>query len=675
MNNLNGQDRYLQRSAQKAVQAIHSRVSREPSASVACLEGLLVDAGLVHFDKITKSKTIEKLLSLKDFNTQVRLQKVLHDVLLAPNIKDTEEAVSARKVVSDLLVRVFTEGLELEQKGKSPKPTISKAVMGTFVSIAYFQIANIAEAQVNPPIAEATRLYVRERMMSCLEQALRFGSLGRAVLRLTVAEILALRKGDQYKPVFQFDENVDAVVRAAIESLEQWPLGLFERQGSDQPNGEGHKSDHENSAPKGTRRKAKKGVAPGNGTYDNGETDGVVLLYHLTLLQVFNGEPEAVEILEDLNSTYSKASRGTEGLANSDALVEILLSFASKPSKFMRRISLQAFAAFAPRLSPEGLESLIRVLETKESLKGQDEMFDAEAAEESDNDDVEGLSDVSENSDVEMVDSDVEVLDGEASSDEHADAAVKINGEDGGSSSEDGDDDDELAAFDAKLAAALGTRKGEEDIGASDTSGSDEDMSDSEMEELDNKLAEVFRARKDLENKPKKKEHKDAKENIVNFKNRVLDLVDVYLKQEYINALSLQLVLPLLTLARKTHVKQLADRACAILREFNGRCKGTKLPQLVEGGPLDAAASLQILQGIHVEAGCEGSNAHASACSTASVLLVRILTHAGVDVADIVEIYGQTRIRVLKDKKCAIQPSFFTDWNNWCANARKSIAK
>lgn len=270
------------------------------------------------------------------------------------------------------------------------------------------------------------------------------------------------------------------------------------------------------------------------------------------------------------------------------------------------------------------------------------------------------------------MDSDVEEISDPAAAPSEKSSDRESDDED--AQSDEVEDDDELAAFDAMLAAALGTRKGEEDLAAGDTSGSDdEDMSDSEMEALDEKLTAVFRARKDLA-KPKKKEHKDAKENIVNFKNRVLDLVDVYLKQEHANALSLQLVLPLLRLARRTNTKQLADRACSILREFNSRCKGAaKLPPLLDKGQI--AAALETFREIHREAGLPGSNAHISACSSASILFVRVLWHAGVGPGPLWAVYAATGTKMLEDKDCHVQAAFFTDWNNWCANARKGLAK
>ena len=84
---------------------------------------------------------------------------------------------------------------------------------------------------------------------------------------------------------------------------------------------------------------------------------------------------------------------------------------------------------------------------------------------------------------------------------------------------------------------------------------------------------------------------------------------------------------------------------------------------------------LHTFKEIHREAGLQGSNAHASACSAASILLVRILSHAGVGATTLWGVYAATGTKMLEDKDCHVQPGFFTDWNNWCANARKASAK
>jgi DNA polymerase phi len=629
-NQLKADSRYLQRSAQKAIQAMHARVAKTPTVALVVLRGILADAGALQFDVATKTKTIEKLVTASDDGSTCDF---LGELFQKPGVGNGNEITHARKTITDLLATTCMHSLGVEQSLQESvrgtdaverSPLVqSRHIMEILVQIAFFV------QPADPEVAPASRQYVRERIMACLEQALKTKAMGRALLQHTVTSVTRFQSQGR-QPAFDFDDSINAIVKGAHRRLD-----TFEK-----------------------RELLGNGV---HGMDGNGAIDGIILLYHLALLQVYSGEPEAVTIVEDLNEYHDKLARKDDPFMGSDVLVEVLLTFASKPSKFLRKISLQAFGSFAAQISQEGLQSLIRVLETKENLQGQGEMFDAEEPED---DAVNGIN----GSGLDMeIDSDVEEISdqGERSSDESSEADV--DGEDRESAED--EDNDQLAAFDAMLAAALGTRKGEDDLGASDTSGSDNDMSDSEMEALDEKLTEVFRARKDLA-KPKKKEHKDAKENIVNFKNKVLDLIDVYLKQEYANPLSLQLILPLLSLARRTNVKQLADRACSILRDFNGRCRGAKLPQLA-----DPEAALNILRAVHDEAGRPGSNAHATACSSASILLVRILSNTKVRAGVLTHLYADTMAKMLEDKDCHVQPAFFTDWNNWCANVRKAITK
>jgi DNA polymerase phi len=629
-NQLKADSRYLQRSAQKAIQAMHARVTKTPTVALVVLRGMLADAGALQFDVVTKTKTIEKLVTANDDGS---ICDFLGGLFQKPGVGNGNETAHARKTITDLLANTCVHTLGADQSLQESisgtdaierSPLVqSRHVIEILVQIAFFV------QPADPEVTPTSRQYVRERIMACLEQALKTKATGRALLQYTVSSVTRFQS-QGLQPAFDFDDSIKAIMKGARRRL-----GIFEK-----------------------REFLGNGVHRTNG---NGAIDGIILLYHLALLQVYSGEPEAVTIVEDLNEYHDKLAHEDESFMGSDVLVEVLLSFASKPSKFLRKISLQAFGSFAAQISQEGLQSLIRVLETKENLQGQGEMFDAEGSED---DAVNGIN--GSDSDME-VDSDVEEISdqGGRSSDESSEADV--DGEDRESAED--EDNDQLAAFDAMLAAALGTRKGEDDLAASDTSGSDDDMSDSEMEALDEKLTQVFRARKDLA-KPKKKERKDAKENIVNFKNRVLDLIDVYLKQEYANSLSLQLVLPLLVLARRTNVKQLADRACSILRDFNGRCRGAKLPQLA-----DPEAALNILRAVHDEAGRPGSNAHATACSSASILLVRILSNNEVHAGVLTHLYADTMAKMLEDKDCHVQPAFFTDWNNWCANARKAMTK
>jgi DNA polymerase phi len=368
-------------------------------------------------------------------------------------------------------------------------------------------------------------------------------------------------------------------------------------------------------------------------------------------------------MLDELAFCYSKfwgdkKSKKEDRSDASNALVEILLSFASKPSKLFRRMSEQVFGVFADQITADGLQSLISVIEVKENLAGQQEMFDQQDDDDEDEDE--------EMEDADSLDSDVEVIDVD-------DADEEESNDD--SEEEEEEDEEELAAFDAKLSEALGTHHPNDD-----DSSSDADMNDDEMEAVDEMLVKVFKARQQATTK--KKDKQDAKETMTNFKNRVLDLLEIYVKKCHTSVLALDLILPLLRLTRKSTVKQISQRANDVLREYTRLCKGNAIPSL---SPKDADNDEEeeeetiepvwdLLRAVHKEAMISGPAAHSSSASQTSIFLVKVLVAQDKqNISQIVDIYAETRKAQMLSNKCHVQPGFFTDWNNWCVNAGKSM--
>lgn len=308
-------------------------------------------------------------------------------------------------------------------------------------------------------------------------------------------------------------------------------------------------------------------------------------------------------------------------------------------------------------------------------------MFEEQDDEDEDEDDVEEIEgnpdEDEEMLDVDEADSDVEAIEAD-------DASSSADDDDDEDEEEDDEEEDsaEVADFEAKLAAALGTHRADKDLDAD--SSSDADMNDDEMEEIDAQLANVFRARRQVVSQHKDK--KDARENMINFKNRVLDLLEIFVKKCHSKPLALDLILPLLRLARRSSVKQIAAKANAVLREYTKLCKGNAVPKIqAQGGDGDDSGEdgsdrsnvepvWELLRVVHKEAGHSGPPAHATACSQASLLVVKVLVAADAGAVDgIVNVYAATRKEQLKSRKCHVQPSFFTDWNNWCVSASKQL--
>ena len=224
---------------------------------------------------------------------------------------------------------------------------------------------------------------------------------------------------------------------------------------------------------------------------------------------------------------------------------------------------------------------------------------------------------------------------------------------------------DELTALNAKLASIVGTRPGNEDLDAEDSSSSDEEMTDEQMFEMDGSLEHIFREQKKVTSK--KVDKKDAKENMINFKCRVLDLLEIYVKQEHGNRLAFSLILPTLILIRTTTSPLVSRRACDVMREYARCCKGNGVPQIE-----DTESVIVLLEAVHVQAMKEGSNAHATACSQTSLLLVRVLVARDREcLRKVVKVYAATQESALFDSSSKVKTSFFTDWLNWCTTARK----
>lgn len=396
--------------------------------------------------------------------------------------------------------------------------------------------------------------------------------------------------------------------------------------------------------------------------------EGFMLLYSLTLLQVYNGEGDAVMMLDDLDASRKAMSKKKEGSASQgqDAFVEIVLSFLGNPRTLFRRIGEEAFTIFASEISAEGLQSLTDILDTVENLEGQKELFnqDEGGEEDGENDDEDDDSSDSDPG----ADADVEMIDGESESEDESDDADSDASDD----EDESEDDAELTQFNNLLAITLQTSKPQLDGEAPEESSDESDMDDEQMMALDPHLSKIFQQRSQVTSK--KKEREDAKHNVVQFKSRVLDLLAIYLDKQYSNVLALDVLLPVLRRTRANANKQTAEKAAKMLKTFfDSRTKHkAPLPR-----PQDVEPVWELLKSVHEEAKLGGgAKMHAEACSSASLHVVKVLV--GLDksnYAGAVDVYANTQKEWFMEKKSPLQPVLFSQFQNWSLNARQQVKK
>lgn len=606
-------DRYLHEAAKLPLNAMTARAKIDPQAAPV-ITGKLLALVSGNLEKSIKS-SIESMVAVADAKGLDTIVATVIVLCRMPGASEPGEAHQKRQMLGSLLLAIVrTRRSEPAQFFAEDEHTLlADWLQALLRGLAHLAFTTPSE-KCSPALSKASQDVFRERLTSSLGHLVDLPLEQAAVAPSLVVETLVESKN-------LITDELDEKAAAALKEARK--------------------------AAKEASKKAKASTG----------TDAKVmlafqLLLALGMLQVYNkDESDALGVLEDIVTCY-QTPQGNEDA--STMLVELLLSFVAKSSKLFQTLARQVFTAFAPEITPEGLQSLIDILSQKENLAGQQELFAQNEDGDEDNDDEseedEGAVDVEDDSDVEIVNGNV-VEKGEEDQDED---------EDEESSSEEDDEasegnEDEEAAFDRKLADALGTTGMEED---EDEDGSD--MDDDQMMALEGHLTNIFKERK--KNSSKRQENKDAKENIVHFKNRVLDLLLVYVKSQYANPICMDVIHPLVTLTRTTSNPPTAKKALDVLEQYFDSCKKHKsLPSLDGAKPCK-----HLLKAIFEEMKLGGSKLHATACSRSALFLAKVLLTLDEKHRRTVDLhYLDLRDEWRADPKSKIHGSLFNDWHNW----------
>ncbi len=611
-------DNHLFEAAKIPLNSMVTRAKREPG-SAGVLINEIIDKGAANFDQLTKTKTMESIITAADDRSLASLVHKTHQTCLGRHKRNTAEVDAELRGFSDLLLTMVRTHKDAVATLTMATETLKWKEDFTWLDhlLDFLSVYAFTDKELVP--------IFQPRLMSILN-TLMYGPL-RQALQAPVIIVRPLRLDGN--ALNQLKGGAGASVEKAWKCMDK----MY------RPNQSPNES-----------------IIPGN--------EAFALLFALCILQCFRHEPDATAALEDLITCYEVKDSSTDAIS---MIIELLLSFISKPSALFRKLAEQVFTVFAPELTADSLQSLTDILGQKESLAGQQELFDAhgdgdeEGVVESEDDDIEAI-DVEDASDVELINGEPASGSGPADADDSDDDAG-VSTSEAEDEATDGAEDEE-AAFDKKLAEALGTG-GVED-GDSDDDGSD--MDDEQMMALEPHLATIFKERQ--KKTSKKQDKKDAKENIINFKNRVLDLLMIYVKTQYAEVLTLDVILPLTNLVRTTTNKQTAEKAFGMLKQYFEACsKNKKLPQLDNTDDV-----FTVLDEVYAEMKLGGSKLHANACSRSSLFLARVLVAMDREHYErIASMYAKLMSEWWQDKTNKVQPRVFTEWTSWSIATRKQL--
>ncbi|KAK6464587.1 DNA polymerase [Scheffersomyces coipomensis] len=421
------------------------------------------------------------------------------------------------------------------------------------------------------------------------------------------------------------------------------------------------------------------------------------LLYSMVLIQMYMGDDEAVQVIGELNLCYENtfSDETDDGVDTSVVLTEIILSFISRKSNLLKKLAFTVWEFFVCgndqsgkiRLNEASLQLLYDVLYSKENKEGQQKLFEGEDEMVADDDEDEE-KDNEKDEDEEDKDDEDEDEDNSDSDDEESEESEEEDEE------EVATDKDKLSEIDKetnlKLAKALGIPTAEsgevkfEDLDSSDDEEYESDsMDDEQMMAMDDQLSKIFKERQDIlsnisTGNKRKAEVMEAKEHMIFFKNRILDLLEIFNRVQPNSLLNLTAIKPIITMINLTLNKELGVKAHKLLKTKINRTKITDedvqkyYPSKKELKDYKESL-LTLIIDLQTELNSKKSTSqgHSLACNQACIIISKNLVAIDTSyLENIIEIYSSSLKNWALNPKSNIQPSLFFDFINWLNSKR-----
>ncbi|CAO3684400.1 unnamed protein product [Rhizopus stolonifer] len=570
MHHLSSDDRFLYKSARHTAQVIQKVAEENKTVGFALITQLLGKHGHQNFDRITRTKTVENLLTTMDAeNIQFYSEYLAETFVLAPE----ETSESCRQWVLNQMTLLITNT-------KIPKEEGWMIDLVQFIMIVgFFQVKSgdkksYLKGLHKSAVSDTTASYAQERFEAVLVGLMKLSPDDQHVKARRWSGYMKnhqLWVHKVYEIYRALEKNKKLISRVTLAKETQKVI----EQTMSKVDALDKKKDEED--------------------YDSLERGLQILMLH-TITHVWTNEEEGVSILSELLDCHQKLfvekktrkKAVTEQPNPVDVIVDILVSFLTNESVVLKNLAEKVFEMLSHKLTDQSLKILLDILASVES-KQDEELFSEEEEEEEEEE---------EDDDVEMLDMD-------------------DSGEDDDDNEEDEEDD-----VDEELRQKIEEAMKSEGVNAVDDA-SDEEIDDDAMEAFDEKLAEVFRLKKIAKQEKVTKQH-----NVVQFKNSVMSLVSIYVRKNPTNPLVLTTIVPLLNVIRSTPAKstgsQLLEKIVAFFK--NRLAKSTEYPKDIKDN-----SAMEALEAVHEFAKHSTSKDLSDMCVQLSIYLRKVIFGTGSD--------------------------------------------
>ncbi|KAJ1031815.1 hypothetical protein NDA13_002201 [Ustilago tritici] len=661
INQLGNRDRLLHRAAVKATETIQEVVKEQPHLGFLLVTQLIGKNGHQNFDSITKTKTVEQVLSSLDIDRVREYVKHLGDMICQGiQTEDDDELTqinNRRKWALDQL-------LFLVRMATVPKDDELLVDILTFLAAhGYYTMQKplkksfLLERLPTPAFVDSLKAAARSRFLSSVSELAKqartytsiststspsasgrktpgFAQDGQLWLAKAHNILVQLESDKSFKSIFDTDAEIAAKLADGVRCLEKVRKAEAKSEDAD------------------VKERAR-------------ALESLLLSALLVSADAADGASDLVEplcVCADKLFPAEKPAGGKKGkkqveeeqvdrerLTGIELLCDCLLSFLELSSAFLRTTATNAFEAFSKDMSKESIGLLLSHLGTAEAAQVGEE-------EEAMEDGKPRASDTWATSDEEdEQDSGVDA-DENDEVDEELRARVRAVLKESGMADPDAEDDeDEEEEKDDK-------KDEEKDDDAASDAGSDSsvefsDLGDDEMMLLDDKLAEVFRQRVSAA-----RDQKEAKQEAIALRFKVLELVEIFARKQPQSPLMLDLITPLYELwaNRDEDTEAVANKARQLL--LNRISKAKAVP-----GEVDVDQVSWLLERMHTEARESQSNDVSNVSQAINVYLTKVaLCKSGEKVKSalggkLVEMYRQSLLDYLTRKASRMRYEFLID--------------
>ncbi|KAG0674860.1 DNA-directed DNA polymerase [Kluyveromyces marxianus] len=594
--------------------------------------------GTINFDKLSKRKFVDTLLTTSTLDKHNLMDLVTLLISQLPEDQSTNEKFNLSRFIFDTLLHL-TRAHKARAESRWVKPILS-----TIVDAAFF---NSSE---NTKLSELAKERLYSILGELINTSVTEGDDTTSWPYIALQTILEKQSSGSTLST-DLDEELKAISNSAVQTLTD--------------------------------------IHSKNKKMKNSKLGGLELLLSMAILQLYTGDEESVSILQDLISFHEQSNEESTDLVG---ITEILLSLVAQRKSLLKRLSLIVWESFVQDIGEPELDVLLQTLTARENKQGFAALFEGEGEgdesdeeEEDDDEEVEedGLEDEDEDEDMEDDDSS---NDDEISSDDASGDLEKIEKE-----------TTSALAKALNLPESIVGENGEVQLGQIDDEDDDNDdlseeeeeesMDDEAMMQLDDQLSQIFKRRKEALNtiptgNKRKLEVQESRENVISFKHRVVDMLEIYVKsveqlEDKTEKLQniLMIIMPLLECLKQTLDKSLADKCARLMKLRISKLKihNNKGSTAEVDAQSLAPAIWDLEEDVHklmlTSKPGQFQQLFFSTCSLSSLFLAKLYVTYDGPIDELIDLYAETSKVWMKKGKFAV--NFFIDFANWLQSKRE----